>query len=381
MPCRQVGLSLPPPSRRLWSILTGILVFGWAGLGLAGCQKSDEIVSYTIAKPPTRVGTSRSGASRPGPAEGPGDQGVPVQLLGAIIPRGEMTWFFKLTGPIPAVKSQVMPVVDFLRSIRFSEKGPEWDLPEGWVAQPGSGMRYATLRVVTESGALEMSVIPLPTGEGSFDEYLLKNINRWREQLGLAALGNEELASNALKFPLAGAEGWLVNFSGNQSGPPMRGAPLAGSLPRERETPQPAPDQPSPEFTATIPDGWMTVKAGQMQKARYEVREGSWQAAVSVAVAGGDVAANVNRWRGQVQLEVLAQADLEKQMRQIKVDGHDATYAELVGPETAEPRQTILGVIVGVEGRQWFIKLQGDAALAAHEKGRFEEFVQSIRFR
>ena len=47
----------------------------------------------------------------------------------------------------------------------------------------------------------------------------------------------------------------------------------------------------------------------------------------------------------------------------------------------AQHREAILGTIVNAEGRQWFIKLKGDAELAARETEHFEQFVQSIRFR
>jgi hypothetical protein len=130
-----------------------------------------------------------------------------------------------------------------------------------------------------------------------------------------------------------------------------------------------------------IPEGWIAAQAGPMQKAVYEVQDGARQVTISVSTAGGDMAANVNRWRQQVQLAALGGPDLEREMRKIKVDGQDATYVEAVGPESAKSRETILGVIVEAHGRQWFLKLKGDAELAAREKPHFEKFVQSIRFR
>jgi hypothetical protein len=122
------------------------------------------------------------------------------------------------------------------------------------------------------------------------------------------------------------------------------------------------------------------VPAGQFQIAAYEVRDGDRQLAISVSSAGGELAANVNRWRQQVQLPELKVADLEKEMRKFKVDGRDGTYVEAIGPETAKSRETILGVVVEAQGLQWFLKLKGDFELAAREKPHFEKFVQSIRF-
>ena len=118
-----------------------------------------------------------------------------------------------------------------------------------------------------------------------------------------------------------------------------------------------------------------------MQIAKYEVREGDRELAITISTAGGNVAANVNRWREQVQLQRLDAATLTDELRKINVDGHDAVSVALVGPQQAQHREAILGTIVEAQGRQWFIKLKGDAELAARETEHFEQFVQSIRFR
>jgi hypothetical protein len=55
-------------------------------------------------------------------------------------------------------------------------------------------------------------------------------------------------------------------------------------------------------------------------------------------------------------------------------------FVELVAPEDASPRETILGVIAIRGDQSWFVKLKGDSKLAAREKERFETFVKSIRF-
>ena len=52
-----------------------------------------------------------------------------------------------------------------------------------------------------------------------------------------------------------------------------------------------------------------------------------------------------------------------------------ADYVQLSGPSEA-----ILGVVVVHEQTMWFVKLQGDPALAAREKERFESFAKSLRF-
>ncbi len=67
-------------------------------------------------------------------------------------------------------------------------------------------------------------------------------------------------------------------------------------------------------------------------------------------------------------------------MKQIQVGNGTGDYVELVGPEDAQPQQSILGVIAIDAGRAWFIKLKGAARLAENEKQRFEAFVKSVKF-
>ncbi len=369
------------------------LFLGLALASLVGCEKLEEIVPYTVAKPPARqhkvgsegddVGSVGLANHRPSPAaadrvnEADGEQ----QLTGAIIPRGTTTWFFKLTGPRAAVVAQMKPFVDFVKSIRFSEKGPEWTLPEGWSQEPASAMRFATLRIATPEKPLEMSVIPLPTGAGNFDDYLLSNINRWRDQMRLAPIAKEDLPEKTVQFEVEDTKATLVSFAGQLSQQP--GIPPGGglqSLPPPDPIP-PTPNQNPPEFTSQLPEGWKNAQHNSMQKAAYEVRDGERQATISVSTARGSLKDNIDRWCTQVGLPPLDAATLEKEKHPVKVDGADGILVELRGPAETAPRKTILGVIVQTRGQQWFIKLIGDADLAAREKERFEEFVRSIRFR
>jgi hypothetical protein len=287
-----------------------------------------------------------------------------------------MTWFFKLTGPADAVEPQMNSFMSFLKSIRFSDKNPNWSLPEGWKEKPGSEMRFATIQIATDGKPLELSVIPLPTAEGSLNDYLLSNVNRWRGQLGLDPHSPEEFADRVEKLELNDGPAWIVRFVGHQTGQPMGATPFAGKgmPPRESAGPSVAPsDLP---FEAEIPAGWTAGKAGMMQLAVYEVRDGSRQTAISVSTAGGDLTDNVNRWRGQVQLPPLKHVELAKELRPIKIGELMGTWVEAVGPA-----ETILAVVVEAQGKQWFIKLKGDAELAEREKPQFEKFVQSLKFR
>ncbi len=67
--------------------------------------------------------------------------------------------------------------------------GLRWTLPAGWKeAQGGGQMRYATLTAPVQ-GKVDVSVIRLPGPAGGE----LANVNRWRNQIGLAPVGEGDL--------------------------------------------------------------------------------------------------------------------------------------------------------------------------------------------
>jgi hypothetical protein len=100
---------------------------------------------------------------------------------------------------------------------------------------------------------------------------------------------------------------------------------------------------------------------------------------ITVSSAGGDLLANVNRWRGQIGLPPIGTAELTEVVESIDTLGVSGAYVELTGPASAAKRETILGVRADAGGQTWFVKLKGDADLAQREKARFEAFVKSLK--
>src|SRR5947209_3762772 len=80
---------------------------------LCGCQH-DEIRTYRVDKPEK------------------------TRLLGAILPHGENTWFFKVSGPATTVTAHEAEFQTFLKSLRFSgpdDKPLAWTLPDAWTLE------------------------------------------------------------------------------------------------------------------------------------------------------------------------------------------------------------------------------------------------------
>ena len=371
--CQRNLSEIPPGSQDLLRLpaLSSIL---FALLLLAGCQRPDDIVRYTVAR-------SREVHSPASTAANDDGVWVPGQLLGAIVPQGQQTWFFKLTGRLELVKPQLEPFLAFMKSVRLTDKGPEWALPEGWEQLPGSDIRFATLKIPTEKKPLEMTVIPLPTGPGDAEDYLLDNVNRWRDQLRQEPISKAELPDRTVKIELGETPAWLVNFEGQvrEGGTAM--PPFAGRQPPRAEVASPGTKEGTLPFTCDVPESWQPAQANAMQLVAYEVGAGKRKVTISLSSAGGNLAGNINRWREQVHLAPLEGAELGKTLQEITVDGQTGVFVEFVGPEADPKREALLGVIVAAQGGQWFIKLKGDVELATQEKARFEEFVHSIRFR
>jgi hypothetical protein len=120
-----------------------------------------------------------------------------------------------------------------------------------------------------------------------------------------------------------------------------------------------------------------------MRKASFSVTEGDKSVEITLIDLPADrneLAANVNRWRGQVELPPASPEELEESVEKIPMGEVFADYVELVGPENAEPRKAIYGAVAVHGELAWFFKLVGDAELAKKEKQRYRAFLDSVRF-
>jgi hypothetical protein len=195
---------------------------------IAGCQKSEQIARYTVAKPPPIIAT----AARPAaPSDNPSAAEPTDRTLAAIVPLGDKGWFFKLTGPKDAVAAAGEAFGAFLNSVRFNNEGkPTWTLPEGWKEQPGSQIRFATLVIPSAAKPLEVSVTALPKSGGDDKQddkqYVLVNVNRWRGQLRLPPISIEQLAAESVEVPLGSATATVVNLLGTATADSMGRPPF-----------------------------------------------------------------------------------------------------------------------------------------------------------
>ncbi|MEX0938287.1 MAG: hypothetical protein WDZ59_10550 [Pirellulales bacterium] len=382
-----------------WIRPLGPVIFAAIAVSMTGCGEHETVRSYSVPKTESLAAGRGSGSQAPLTGD--------ARTLAAIVPHGEQAWFFKLTGPDDAVAAKSDDFRTLIQSVRFESASggqPTWSVPEGWEQQPGDSMRYATLTSRGDQsndqsdseGPLELTVIPLPGPDADMDSYVLANVNRWRRQLGLPPIEADQLASETETVTLADDHtATLANLTGTAQPDGMR-APFAGgagSAPPlsagSGDASAPSGEPPSTGATDTVPlqytapESWQAAPAGGFRKAAFTVQDGAAQVEITVidlAAAGGELLANVNRWRGQIGLAPVTAAELEEQVSQIDLGGVPGQYVRLYPAEDAESGQAILAVIAITGDRAWFFKLMGDAELARREQSRFEDFVRSVQF-
>ena len=131
----------------------------------------------------------------------------------------------------------------------------------------------------------------------------------------------------------------------------------------------------------TAPAAWTAKPNGPMRKGSYAVKGNGAEADLSVTAFPGDTGgllANLNRWRGQVSLPPLAEAQLGASVEHLDLGSLHADVVDFAGSANGAPTR-LLGAIVPLNGETWFFKLLGPDALVAQQKPAFLEFLRTVR--
>jgi hypothetical protein len=135
---------------------------------------------------------------------------------------------------------------------------------------------------------------------------------------------------------------------------------------------------PAPAMTA--PDHWNAQPLGAMRKGSWRVPVDGSDAFIDVSVLAfpgnvGGLLANVNRWRGEVQLPDVTAATLHEGLEERTIGGYPAHTMLLAGPERGT-----LGAIVPVKDGTWFFKASGPVSAVRAEQAAFNSFLDTVRF-
>lgn len=130
----------------------------------------------------------------------------------------------------------------------------------------------------------------------------------------------------------------------------------------------------------TAPAAWRRVEGSAMRKATFAIGPADAPTAeLAVTAFPGEVggeAANVNRWRGQINLPPAGDFEISASLTRLEVNGLKMAVADLGGGESSV---RMLGAIVPFGNATWFFKLLGPDAVVAAERPAFFEFLATVR--
>ncbi len=175
---------------------------------------------------------------------------------------------------------------------------------------------------------------------------------------------------------------------------PKAPAPAATSAQRfgyEQTAAPPAPhgEVPATEavdlpFTWTAPEDWQQAPDRAMRVVTYTAGPNQ-EVECYVAIlgqGGGGVEANINRWRVQMGLEPLSEAEVAA-LPVLEVLGQPSPWAEMRGSfssQFSDPIEDALmfGLVCPVEELSVFVKMTGPADVTAPQRDNFLAFCQSL---
>jgi hypothetical protein len=130
-------------------------------------------------------------------------------------------------------------------------------------------------------------------------------------------------------------------------------------------------------LTWTAPEHWKAKAPGAMRRGSYTITDDrNNEADLSITAFPGNVGgelANVNRWRGQIDLEPITEGELPAALNRFEKNGLKFAVLDITGPT-----QRTIGAMVPYNGATWFFKLQGPVRLVTQEKDAFMKFLESV---
>jgi hypothetical protein len=159
----------------------------------------------------------------------------------------------------------------------------------------------------------------------------------------------------------------------------LNAAPGAGALPAADAGPMAAPAT----FTWTTPPGWQELPTSSMRQANFKIGTAGECYLSVLPGGGGGLAANLNRWRKQMNLPDLSEAEIAALPKKPLL-GKEATYLSLegtysgMGNQPAQENYRLLGMVLVDGGTAYFVKMTGPAAEIAAQEENFLAFCASL---
>lgn len=146
--------------------------------------------------------------------------------------------------------------------------------------------------------------------------------------------------------------------------------------PEIRSYSAPRPENARP-FTCVVPQTWRMVPNDRFSDLAFESEDNGYgPARVTVSSLGGQgeqfLLMNLNRWRGQVELEPMETVD---NLQTVPLKKGQAKVVDLAGATRA-----IRGAMVEHDQQTWFFKLSGTTEAVKDQTDEFDAFLKSVEF-
>lgn len=135
----------------------------------------------------------------------------------------------------------------------------------------------------------------------------------------------------------------------------------------------------SGDYAWQAPEGWEAQAPSSMRMGSYLVPHGEEQGDLSVirlAGSAGGPLANLNRWRGQLGLEPLAQGAPEAEGKTVETPVGDFTCWTLVNGDPVNKAMQVGMLFAG--DHSLFVKLTGSPELVTATGEQFERYLRSF---
>ena len=349
-----------------------------------GCSEK-QIEVQTIPAKESSYSIFREAQTAKQPAQEPAEK-VARRMIVGMFNRPTVTWFFKANGIEEVINDQQEQILEFFRDVTFEQDEAKWKLPEGWTVGPKKSMRLATLIIDPDSDA-QLSISKLGPNQD-----LLANANRWRGQLGLDPLTEDQLDTEFAKgddddFFLFDAVGTGSGQMGGKQ-PPFAGGPFSGRGPMRGGADSPMPKQRSKPPAGSglkydSPAGWAEANSSGMvpstrftKKADSDPEKQTLITLTKMSATINNWPANAQRWAGQAG-QTFTDDELATATEELTINGQPSKLIELLD---GDPDMAIVAVMTIAGDNAWFFKLTGDKESVAKEQATFRKLLDSIKF-
>ncbi|MFN0116992.1 MAG: hypothetical protein ACKVQC_01695 [Elusimicrobiota bacterium] len=172
----------------------------------------------------------------------------------------------------------------------------------------------------------------------------------------------------------------------NQAPTNMPAAPMNKN--EMKPLPGMAPAASTKDIEWKTPSGWQEQTPSSMRVGSFLINgDNGQQADVSIVplsgMAGGDLA-NINRWRDQIDLPPLTEAQLQNNIQTLKMNGQSISLVDFVSEKLlidGKHKKRVIAATLPQGERTWFFKMMGEDKTVQQAKQQFIQFLSDIRLK